>query len=101
MYPILIIPLLIAAYFLTAAFVPRIRLRWGVRYTAGMVVLKPRMGMVSCIGISLFIGSMVLPALVNQPPVTCMMYVTGPAFVLAGVGAVLDWFREPVTRRKK
>src|SRR5258705_7939173 len=101
MHPILIIPLVLAAYFLTAAFVPRIRLRWGVGYSAGMVVLKPRMGMLSCIGISLFIGSMVLPALLKQPPVTCMVYVTGPAFVLAGVGAGLDWGRGPIIRREK
>ena len=54
---------------------------------------KPHMGMVSCIGISFFVGSMVLPALLKQPPLACMEFVTIPAFVLAGVGAVLDWVR--------
>ncbi len=101
MHPFLIIPLVIAAYFLTAAFVPRIRLRWGISYSGGMVLLKPRMGMVGCIGISFFIGSMVLPAFLKQPPLACMEYVTIPAFVLAGVGAMLDWVRAPIGRRRR
>lgn len=66
-----------------------------------MVVLKPHMGIVSCIGIAFFIGSMVLLAFLKQPPAACMEYITIPAFVLAGVGAVLDWMREPIIRRRK
>jgi UDP-N-acetylmuramyl pentapeptide phosphotransferase/UDP-N-acetylglucosamine-1-phosphate transferase len=98
---VLIVPSLIAIYFLTAAFVPRIRPRWGVSRSGGVTTLKPHTGALTCIGVFVFIGSMVLAAILNQPPLTWMEWVTIPGFILAAVGSILDWIREPIIRRRK
>jgi hypothetical protein len=96
-----IVPSVIAIYFLTAAFVPRIRLRWGVRRSRGVTTLKPHMGALTCIGISVFIGSLALAPLLKVQPSTWIEWVTIPAFILTAVGSILDWIREPIIRRRK
>ncbi len=96
-----IIILLVVAYFLIAAFVPRIRMRWGVSYGFKTTVLKPHMGMVTCIGMAAFFAAMTFPMIVQKPPDWWMERGVFPAFCIVGVGAVLDWLREPtITRRK-
>ncbi len=106
-----LIPLLvIAAYFLIAAFIPRIRVRWGsgagtsitfsrrgverskYRYT------KARMGFVTCLGFATFFSGFAIAGLVSHAPVLPVL-VTG--FVLMGIGAVLDWLREPPKHKKR
>jgi uncharacterized membrane protein len=97
-----IVIFLVVAYFLVAAFVPRLRMRWGVSYGWKTTVLKPHMGMVTCIGMALFFAAIALQMILAKPPDWWMERVVVPAFVIVAFGAVLDRFREPtITRRKR
>ncbi|EEF60052.1 hypothetical protein [Pedosphaera parvula] len=95
------IPLLIAAYFLIAAFLPRIRMRWGLRYGVNTKTLQPHMGMITCLGNAIFIGSVSLPMIWNQVAGELVAQGFFAGFALTAVGAVLDWLREPTITRKK
>jgi UDP-N-acetylmuramyl pentapeptide phosphotransferase/UDP-N-acetylglucosamine-1-phosphate transferase len=97
-----IIVLSIAAYFLIAAFVPRIRPRWGVsKGTKRRRVLGPRLGMVTCIGISVFIGGFALPMIWTRTPHEWLERILSAGFALVGIGAILDWFVGPTDDQRK
>lgn len=96
-----IIVVLVVGYFLVAAFVPRLRMRWGVSYGSKITVLKPHMGMVTCIGMAVFFATLALPMIFEKTPGWWMKRGVFPAFGIIAVGAMLDHLREPtITRRK-
>lgn len=95
------IPLLVAAYFVAAAFYPRIRIRWGVRYGVNTTTLQPHMGMVTCLGNAILVGSVSWPMIWNHIAGDLVMQGFLAGFALTAIGAVLDWLREPTITRKK
>lgn len=90
----------IAGYFLFAAFVPQLRVRWGISKGRSVTISsagvertkwsqrKSRMGAISCLGFAVFVGGFNFPF----PIVSCVV-----GFILIATGAVLDWLREPPT----
>jgi hypothetical protein len=101
MNAIRIIPLAIATYFLAAAFVPRIRMRWGVSISPRRTVLKPHMGMVSCLGAAIFIGTYALPFLAPRISGEWITRAVFSGFALFFVGAVMDLSGKTIIRRRK
>lgn len=106
-----LIPLLaLAVYFLTAAFFPQMRVRWGVGAGASLTLSRrgvqrskykytqARMGAATCLGFATFFGGIVTAGLVPHAPAIPIL-VAG--FVVLGVGAVLDWLREPPKYTKR
>jgi hypothetical protein len=95
-----ILTAVIFTYYLTAAFVPGIRHRWGAsksfsltRTNRGVernvqVRVQPRMGFLSCLGFSVFFAGLTTHSLFTGPIV---MEILVTAFVVIGVGAVADW----------
>jgi hypothetical protein len=92
----------IAMYFLVAAFVPRLRMRWGITIGIKTTTLKPHLGMVSCIGMSVFTGAfaVLMTWNIKISPESILHLFVG-AFVTICVGAVIDWFNEPTIHRKR
>ncbi len=105
-----ILTAVIFTYYLTAAFVPGIRHRWGASKSFSLtrtnrgeernvqVRVQPRMGFLSCLGFSVFFAGFATHSLFTGPIV---MEILVTAFVVIGVGAVADWTFEPTTYRQK
>src|ERR1051325_4856201 len=100
----------IAGYFLSAVFVPRIRLRWGVERGSSITISRagierakwtrrlPRLGAISSLGFAMFFGGFIFPsALVGLKGGVIPLLGLG----LAAIGAVLDWLRDPPTSTKR
>ena len=98
---ITIIPLSIATYFLVAAFVPRIRIRWGIRVGPKKTVLQPHMGTVSCLGAAIFVGTFSLPTLTPRVSGDWIERAVIIGFALFFIGGVIDSLRERTIRRRK
>jgi UDP-N-acetylmuramyl pentapeptide phosphotransferase/UDP-N-acetylglucosamine-1-phosphate transferase len=98
----MIVLLLIATYFLVAAFVPRIRMRWGVSISPKRTVLKPHMGMVSCLGIAIFISAFALPMIAPRISGDWVGRGAITGFVLFFIGGVIDSLgkTKTITRKK-
>jgi len=96
----------LTAYFIVASVVPRIRLQWGIR--AGVIItfsrrgfepskfkeVKPRMGTLTCLGWGSFFAA-IANATTGKMGFIPVYYPIVISLVLLGVGAILDWFREP------
>lgn len=92
--------LLIATYFLVAAFVPRIRMRWGVSISPRRTILKPHMGMVSCLGGALFVGSFSLAMIATQVSGDWVGTGVVTGFVIFFIGGVIDSLKPTIYRKK-
>jgi hypothetical protein len=102
--------LLIAAYFFIAAFVPGIRVRWGVGVGSSIIFsrrgaerskythTKARMGAVTCLGLGTIFSSFAAAGLALHASFLPVLVV---GFVLLGIGVVLDWLREPPKYTKR
>jgi len=100
----------VASYFLAAAIVPRIRVRWGTSVGASITSSregverskfknsKPRMGAFTCLGFATFLGGFAMGVVAPRTPVP---YVVAAGLALMAVGAVLDWLHEPPTYTKR
>jgi hypothetical protein len=92
---------LVAAYFLVAVFVPRIRPRWGVRVRRSVIVLKPKFGAVSCIGAFIIISTFFIPTFWPHSD----FKVAGGTFVTGGIlffiGMTIDSIRGRTEYRRK
>ena len=101
---------LISSYYLTAAFLPKIRHRWGAskslsftRSNRGVERTvrnrsQPRMGFISCLGFCVFFAGFAVHSVLIGSAVMEMLVT---AFVIIGVGAIADWVREPTNCREK
>jgi hypothetical protein len=83
----------VCGYFFVAAFIPRVRMRWG--YSTRLQ--QPRMGAVTCMGWAIFFGGFVIPLPI---PGMHFMFLPGAGLGLMAIGAFLDCVREPPTLKK-
>jgi protein-S-isoprenylcysteine O-methyltransferase Ste14 len=90
----------LASYFLLAALVPRLRLRWGRSRRTRTTVLQPHMGAVTCVGMTILLGSFSLPFLWRSAPREWIEGLVAAGLVLVIAGAVVDWITEPAIHRK-
>jgi len=100
MDPAAFILLLFAGYFVVAAFVPRVRMRWGFRKGLRSTILKPHMGAVTCAGMATMLVTFSVPFLWKRAPAEWLETAIIAGFLLVGFGAIVDWIREPTIRRK-
>ena len=93
----------LAAYFLTGTFVPRIRMRWGIRTVwtwrkSGLGRQRertrtrlPKMSELSCFGLALFIGALTrMLVSCNSSLVSAVLPVGVVGFVLGIIGNIKD-----------
>lgn len=92
--------LVLASYFLVAALVPRLRLRWGRTRRTRTTVLEPHMGTIACLGMTILLGSFCLVSVYRGVPRESLELVAAVSLVLVLAGAVVDWTTEPRVRQR-
>lgn len=92
--------LLAASYFLMAALVPGLRLRWGCTRRTRTTILEPHMGTLACLAMTILLGSLSLSSVLPGIPRELIELVVAVSLVLVLAGAVVDWTTEPRVQRR-
>ena len=91
----------IAAYFLCAAFIPRIRLRWSIRKSQSLFISRAGvqrsrqtkrglyLGFITCVGLAVLIAGFALVFYMQRAP---FEYVVFAGFGLVFIGWITDLF---------
>ena len=102
-----------ALYFLVAAFVPKLRMRWGARTGTTVTYsrtgrtkskhtrLRPHLGLVSCLAVFGILGGLLISMLWPEAPRGLVGRILITSFVVLGVGIIADSITEPTIHRRK